>query len=212
MELIIFDMDGLMVDTEAVTYRAFEEIGKEWGLATSRELYISLIGLDMRATCDAYREIYGPDIEAEKLFKSVGHRMEEIMEREGVPMKKGLLPLVEAIGEKGIKMVVASGSPTERIIKNLKECGIYEKFDGIISSDDVERGKPFPDVFLEICKRQEVEPQNALVLEDSPAGIEAAVAGSIPVIGIPDMKPFSEEVRDKCFAVGESLIDVIPYL
>ncbi len=212
MELIIFDMDGLMVDTEAVTCRAFKEVGKEWGLAADEEIYISLIGLDKRATCERYIQLYGQDIEGEKLYSSIGQRLEEIMDREGIPMKKGLLDLLDAIEEKGIKKVVASGSSEERIIKNLRDCGIYERFDGIISSDDVKRGKPFPDVFLEVCKRQGVDPKNALVLEDSPAGIQAAVAGAIPVIGIPDLKPFSQETKDRCLAVGESLLDVIPYL
>ena len=212
MQLIIFDMDGLMFDTEAVAFRAYQECGKEWGLATSFEIYLTLVGTDMRSICARYRQVYGEDMEAEVFYKKVGQRIQEILVGEGIPVKPGLMELLDAIDQKGIKKVIASSSSVDTIKRNLANAGIEGRFDDIISSDQVKRGKPFPDVFLTACQRSDIFPQDALVLEDSHMGIKAAVAGEIPVIGIPDLRPFDQETRESCLAVGETLMDVIPYL
>ena len=99
MKLIIFDMDGLMFDTEAIGFRAYEEVGKEWGLSTGFDIYETLIGVDKRDTCERYRQLYGADMDAELFYRQVGDRIQEIMDREGIPMKPGLLPLLDAIEE-----------------------------------------------------------------------------------------------------------------
>ncbi|MBR5047096.1 MAG: HAD family phosphatase [Eubacterium sp.] len=212
MKLIIFDMDGLMFDTEAIGFRAYEECGEEWGLPTGFPIYLSLIGLDKRDTCAKYREIYGEDMDADLFYREVGNRIREIMEREGIPMKPGLLPLLEAIEEAGIPKMIASSTGEEGIRNYLKRCRLEDRFDGILSAEEVKRGKPFPDVFLAACRKMGVKPEEALVLEDSPAGICAAHSGNIPVIAIPDLKEIPEDIRKKCVMVGETLEDVIPYI
>ena len=88
----------------------------------------------------------------------------------------------------------------------------YEYFDMVLSSKDVKRGKPFPDVFLEICKAFDVKPEETLVLEDSANGVQAALAGNLPVINIPDLLPIPKEQQEKCVAVVENLKEVIPYI
>ena len=88
----------------------------------------------------------------------------------------------------------------------------YEYFDMVLSSKDVKRGKPFPDVFLEICKAFDVKPEETLVLEDSANGVQAALAGNLPVINIPDLFPIPKEQQEKCVAVVENLKGVIPYI
>lgn len=211
-DLIIFDMDGLMYDTEAVAFRAFKELAEEQGFHATDKDYLESVGLDMRATCDLYRRLYGEDLDAEQLYTNVGKRMFEIIDREGIPMKPGLIPLIEAIEKKGLRKVVASGSAIETIEKYLRQSNLTQHFDCIYSSDDVKRGKPFPDVFLRVCDQEGIDPARTLVLEDSFAGVEAAVAGGMEVIGIPDLIPFTEEIKEKCLAVGETLEDVIPHI
>ena len=82
----------------------------------------------------------------------------------------------------------------------------------VLSSKDVKRGKPYPDVFLEICKKFDVKPEETLVLEDSSNGVQAALAGNFPVINIPDLLPIPEEQQEKCVAVVSDLVQVIPLL
>lgn len=208
MELIIFDMDGLMFDSEAVAARAFLEVGKKRGYDVDMPMYITLVGLDARSTCEKYREYFGEDVDAEALYEEVGNRISEIVEDEGVPVKPGLLSLLDQIDEMGVKKVVASGSDRERILGFLEQVGIKDRFDNIISSEQVSRGKPDPEVFLVSCEKMNVKPENALVLEDSCFGIEAASCAGIPVIAVPDMIPIPEELKKKCVAVKDSLKDV----
>ena len=212
MKLIIFDMDGLMFDTEAIGMRAYEEVGKEWGLSTGKDIYLTLIGLDKRDTCKKYRQLYGEDMDAELFYRQVGDRIEEIMERDGIPMKPGLLSLLDAIEEAEIPKIIASSTGQEGIRSYLKQCNLDDRFENTISSDQVERGKPYPDIFLAACRKMGTAPEDALVLEDSPAGICAAHEGNIPVIAIPDLKEIPDNIREMCLAVGETLEDAIPYI
>ena len=205
-------MDGLMFDTEAIGFRAYEEVGKEWGLPTSFDIYQTLIGADKRDTCEQYRQIYGEDMDAELLYEQIGDRIQEIMDREGIPMKPGLLPLLDAIEEANIPKIIASSTGREGIRSYLKQCGLDDRFKDTISSDQVKRGKPHPDIFLEACRKMGTKPEEALVLEDSPAGICAAHSGNIPVIAIPDLREIPEEIRKMCIMVGETLEDVIPFV
>ena len=205
-------MDGLMFDTEAIGMRAYEEVGKEWGLPTGKDIYLTLIGLDKRDTCEKYRQLYGEDMDAELFYRQVGDRIEEIMERDGIPMKPGLLPLLNAIEEAEIPKIIASSTGQEGIRSYLKQCNLDDRFENTISSDQVKRGKPYPDIFLAACRKMGTAPEDALVLEDSPAGICAAHEGNIPVIAIPDLKEIPEEIREMCIAVEETLEDVIPYI
>lgn len=99
------------------------------------------------------------------------------------------------------------------LLKNTwTELGLNEYFDVVLSSKDVKRGKPFPDVFLEICKAFDVKSEETLVLEDSANGVQAALAGNLPVINIPDLLPIPKEQQEKCVAVVENLKEVIPYI
>ncbi len=212
MKLVIFDMDGLMFDTEAIGFRAYEEVGEEWGLSTSFDFYKTLIGVDERDTCKKYRKQYGTDMDAELFYRQIGDRIQEIMDREGIPMKPGLLPLLDAIEEADIPKIIASSTGQEGIRSYLQRCGLDDRFKDTISSSQVKRGKPHPDIFLEACRMMDTKPEEALVLEDSPAGICAAHSGNIPVIAIPDLKEISEEIREMCLMVGETLEDVIPFI
>ena len=212
MKLIIFDMDGLMFDTEAVAYRAYCDRCQEWGLVSDQDFYLTMTGQDMRDTCAGYRRFYGQDMKAEEFYHSVGERISEILDTEGMPIKPGLLPLLDAIEEAGIPKMIASSSDLPRIRKNLEQAGLSSRFESAVTCDDMERGKPFPDIFLAACHKQQVDPKDALVLEDSPAGICAAEAAGIPVIGIPDVLPLSQEIQNKCVLVGETLLEVIPYI
>lgn len=210
--LIIFDMDGLMYDTERVMARAYLETTKEWGVRSEMADFMTLVGSDGKAICRRYHEMFGADFDAEGLYRASGLRKQEILTREGLPVKKGLRLLVDAAHEKGIPMAVASGSDADVVTRSLMETGYLSDFALAFSSQQVKRGKPFPDVFLEVCRQMEVDPADTLVLEDSPKGIRAALDGGMDVIAVPDIQPISRELKDSCQAVVESLDKVISYL
>ncbi len=208
MKLVIFDMDGLMFDTEAVTARAYIETGKEQGFDASLDMYKELIGLDARATWEKYREFYGIDIDAPKLYKTVGLRLDKILEEEGVPTKPGLYEILDAIDAAGLKKVIASGSSRKQINEHLERSGLAGRFDGIISSDEVKTGKPAPDVFLACLDMMNIKAEDAVILEDSPYGIQAAKNAGISVIAVPDLLEIPEELQKQCLGVYERLDDI----
>lgn len=120
--------------------------------------------------------------------------------------------LLDALDALGIKKAVASGSDMESIRENVENAGLTGRFDVMMTTDMVERGKPYPDIFLAICEKVGVRPEEALVLEDAQNGVRAALAGGIRVINVPDMIPLPEDLAEQCVSVEESLLDVIPYI
>lgn len=211
-KLIIFDMDGLMFDTEQVNYRAFTEVVKEEGYTPTFEQYTGFLGMNAQDIQRKYYIYYGENIDAPGIYKKVGQRAKQIIREEGIPEKAGLRELLHTVKERNLFTAVASGSDTEIIKEYLEKTGLAKDFDMILSSKDVKRGKPFPDVFLEICQKFNVKTEETLVLEDSANGVQAALAGNIPVINIPDMLPIPKEQQEKCVAVLENLNAVVPYI
>lgn len=212
LKLVIFDMDGLMFATEQVNYRAFTEIVKEEGYEPTFEQFTGFLGMNARDIQKKYYIYYGENVDAEGIYKKVGQRAKQIIREEGVPEKAGLRELLKVVKEKEILTAVASGSDTEVIKEYLERTGLTPYFDIVLSSKEVKRGKPYPDIFLEICSRLNVKAEETLVLEDSANGVQAALAGNLPVINIPDLLPISEEQQEKCVAVVEDLNKVIDYI
>lgn len=188
------------------------EKGKEYGLPLDKEKFVQILGLNSTSIISQYQELYGDRVDGEKLYRDIGGRKQEILQKEGLPVKKGLFELLDVLDKAGIKKAVASGSDPEVIERFVTDAGLKDRFDRMLSSKEVERGKPHPDVFLEICRQLEVAPSDTLVLEDSDNGVQAAIAGNIPVINIPDLVELPEELQRQCLAVKESLLDVIPYI
>lgn len=212
IKLVIFDMDGLMFDTERATYRAYMEKASEWGYTPTKEQYLQFLGLNAKAIQAKYYEFFDKDIDAPELYRQVGERKVEILRKEGMPVKKGLFALLDVLDQKGIKKAVASGCEFEGIERNLADAGLTERFDLLMTTEWVKRGKPYPDVFLAICEKLGIEPSESLVLEDAQSGVRAALAAGIRVINVPDMLPIPEELAARCVSVEESLDDVIPYI
>ena len=111
-----------------------------------------------------------------------------------------------------VTAAVASGSGFESIERNIADAGLTGRFDFLMTTEWVKRGKPYPDVFLAICDKLAIAPEETLVLEDAQNGVRAALAGGIRVINVPDMLPLSDELAAQCVSVEESLADVIPYI
>ena len=153
-------------------------------------------------------------MDAAAIYRACGDRKMEILETEGVPVKKGLSRLLDEIDRLGIKKAVASSSDLQVIKDNVDRAGFGGRFDLLMSSASarIQRGKPYPDLFLAVCREFAVKPGEALVLEDSVNGVEAAIAGGIPVIQVPDFVQLPESLKKQCLSVVDSLDQVIPFL
>ncbi len=222
---IIFDMDGLMLDTEGMARKAWVRSLDELGYDFPEYIYRNIVGITVS---DAERYLYeklGKDFPFEEAYRRRQRYVLETIQEQGIPLKPGLWELLEALDGNNQRQqvdllkedpaaenkpptnhrwlkAVASSSSGETVRRNLKAAGLEaERFDAIVGGEDVRKGKPAPDIYLLACRKLGVEASECLALEDSNPGIKAAyAAGMIPVM-IPDLIPPDEEAKAMAYRI-----------
>ena len=212
IKAIIFDMDGLMIDSERVTFECYQEILKGMKLTMDEEFYKTLLGKPLKGIYQRFYDVYGNDFPIEDVIKDVHALMAKRFETEGVPIKTGLKSLLEYLKENNYKTIVATSSNRDRVDTILSQAQITDYFDDSICGDEVTKGKPNPEVFLKSCQKLGVNVDEAIVLEDSEAGIQASYDAGIKVICIPDMKYPEKQYEEKTFKILKDLNGVTEYL
>ena len=212
IKAIIFDMDGLMIDSERVTFECYQERLKDMNLTMDEEFYKTLLGKPIKGIYQRFYDVYGNDFPIENVIQDVHQLMAERFETEGVPVKKGLVELLHYLKDNNYKTIVATSSNRDRVDKILAQAKITEFFDDPICGDEVTKGKPNPEVFLKSCQKLGVNVDEAIVLEDSEAGIQASYDANIKVICIPDMKYPEKQYEEKTFKILKDLTEVTAYL
>ncbi len=212
IKAVIFDMDGLMIDSERVTFEEYQNVLKEMNLTMSVEFYKSLLGKPIRDIYQRFYDVYGNDFPIVDVINKVHEYMEKRFIKEGVPVKKGLIELLQYLKDNNYKTIVATSSHRNRVDQILSLAGITTYFNDSICGDEVTKGKPNPEVFLKSCEKLGVDTNEAIVLEDSEAGIQAAYSANIPVICIPDMKYPEDHFASKTTEILDSLDQVIHFL
>ena len=209
---VIFDMDGLMIDSERVTYNEYVKKISQLGYDDfTEEEYKKCLGKNKQGICQVFIDYYGKDFPMTVVWDDVHVWIDESLRRH-VPKKKGLDLLLQYLKDNNYKTIVATSSTRNRVDEILNNAGITPYFNDSICGDEVTKGKPNPEIFLTACKKLGVAPKDALVLEDSEAGIKAAYDGHIDVICIPDMKYPEGEYANMPVQIVDSLEDVITYL
>lgn len=212
IKAIIFDMDGLMIDSERVTFECYQERLKDMNLTMDEEFYKTLLGKPIKGIYQRFYDVYGNDFPIQNVIQDVHQLMAERFETEGVPVKKGLVELLHYLKDNNYKTIVATSSNRDRVDKILAQAKITEFFDDSICGDEVTKGKPNPEVFLKSCQKLGVNVDEAIVLEDSEAGIQASYDANIKVICIPDMKYPEKQYEEKTFKILKDLTEVTVYL
>lgn len=209
---VIFDMDGLMIDSERVTYNEYVKKLAQLGHHDfTEELYRNCLGKNKQGICQVFIDHYGQDFPMDEVWDDVHVWIDESL-RQYVPKKKGLVELLEYLKANNYKTIVATSSGRARVDEILKNADLTKYFDDSICGDEVTHGKPHPEIFLTACQKIDVKPEEALVLEDSEAGILAAYDGHIDVICAPDMKYPEQQFVEKVTKIVDSLDEVIDYL
>ena len=205
---VIFDLDGLLIDSEIIMHRIYRELLEKYGHTLAAEEYArSYSGKPGRANMENIVDGYNLPITLEEGLCFVAEKQRDYFAA-GVPLKPGAAELLALLKERGYKILLASSSTRDRAEGVLRQNGILHCFDHMAFGPEVGRGKPFPDIFLKACEKAGEPPENCLVLEDSEAGIAAAHSAGIRVICVPDMKPPAEEYRKMAAAVLPSLSEV----
>lgn len=212
VEAILFDMDGLVLDTEKLYTRFWQEAANALGYPMTKEQALGMRSLNRGAGLAKMQSYFGPDVEYDKIRGKRIEMMDAFVEKEGVTLKPGIHELLTYLKEQGIKTAIATSSPLERTVLYLTSVGLEKSFDELVSGYMVEKGKPEPDIYLYAAKKLGVSPGNCMVLEDSPAGILAAHrAGCLPVM-IPDQDEPEEATEKLLYAKAENLSSVISLL
>ncbi len=209
---ILFDMDGLMLDTERLLYAAWQRAMADFGYEASEEVFLASVGTTVASTNQLLRAAYGPDFPLEDTNGRTGDYVWQEVDTRGAPLKPGLLALLDFLEARGSPKAVASSSERATIDRLLGSVGLLERFAVTVAGDEVAHGKPAPDIFLLAASRLGVEPGRCLVLEDSEPGARAAHAAGMAVIIVPDLKPPSDETARLAEAVLPDLHAVRAWL
>lgn len=209
---VIFDMDGVIFDTEKVYLDIWIEVFEKYGYKMTKELYVNVMGTGRKNVIKTFLENFGDDLPIEKMYEEKDNQLFYIIENQGIPLKEGVKELFSMLKEKNYKIALATSAKRERVEKQIKDKWLKESFDAIVCGDDVEKGKPSPDIFLKAAKEIDVEPENCFVVEDSPAGIKAAFSGGMKGIHVEDLKAADEDILKYCEKNFENLQEIKEYL
>ena len=202
---VLFDMDGVVLDTEKLYTRFWQEAANLLGYPMTKEQALGMRSLNRGAGLAKMQSYFGPDVDYDKIREKRIELMDAFVAEEGVDLKPGVHELLAYLKEKGIKTAIATSSPLERTLLYLTSVGLQDSFDELVSGYMVEKGKPEPDIFLYAAKKLGIEPEYCMVLEDSPAGILAAHrAGCKPVL-VPDQDEPDCETMALLYAKAERL-------
>jgi HAD superfamily hydrolase (TIGR01509 family) len=209
---VIFDADGLLLNTEWIAHQAWLQTGKEFGYDIPLEVHQQVIGLSIENSEKVMKRIYGEDFPYWTLRKRRLEIADEYIAKHGLPLKEGVLSMLKFLEQRGIPKAVATSSSRAAAGKKLAQAGIADRFAVVITNDDVANGKPAPDIFIAAATALNLSPAQCLVLEDSEPGLKAAkAAGAIPVM-VPDLKPPSAEAQQLAYRVFPTLKEVQTWL
>ncbi|MBM7712678.1 HAD family hydrolase [Enterococcus xiangfangensis] len=211
---IIFDMDGLLFDTESIYYEANQIVADKYDLPFTKEIYTQFIGVSDEEVWAELHKMYadhGKETVQQFIDESWGMAHDRFKTGK-VDLKPGVYELLAYLEEKNIPRVLASSNVRPIIEILLEHAGIRDKFSAIISAEDVKFAKPDPEIFVIAADRLGITGTDGLVLEDSKNGILAAEGAGVPVVMIPDILPPTAELEEKTEAVLVSLHEVIDFL
>lgn len=203
----IFDMDGLLFDTEKVYQQTWHEIADGKGVILGDNFVREISGTNgarMRQVVESYFQVS----DGTEIIEDCMRRVREKLSRQ-VPVKKGVHEILNFFRETGVPMAVASSSGTGQIVSNLEIAGIREYFSEIVSGTEVKRGKPAPDIFLLAAEKISCRPGDCYVFEDSENGIKAGYAAGCRTVMVPDLMEASPEILPYCTMVCSDLLEAL---
>jgi len=205
---VIFDLDGTLIDTEKYFKVFWRKAAAEFGYDMSEEQALKLRSMGKPYVLQTTREWFGEGFDYIKVRDHRRKLMQAYLEKTGIETKPGAEEALRQLKEEGCTIALATATPTERAKEQLKQVGLLKYFDEVVSTTQVERGKPAPDVYLYVCQKLGTAPEEAFAVEDSPNGAMSAITAGLKVIFVPDQTQPEGEVAERIYACIPSLIQL----
>lgn len=207
IKAIIFDMDGVIFDTEMVYLKVWSKVFEKYGYKMTKEIYTSVLGTGRENVKKVFVNNYGSNLPIDDMYKEKDENLAKEIEK-GVALKAGAYEILKYLKENDFKIALATSAISKRAFKQLKQANIYKFFDAVVCRDEVEKTKPNPDIFLKAADKLNVNKSECIVIEDSSAGIKAAFnAGMIPIHVI-DLKDADSDILEMAYKSFNNLNDV----
>jgi HAD superfamily hydrolase (TIGR01509 family) len=207
VQAVVFDMDGLLIDSETAVREAMMGAARDYGRELPMPVFLSMVGLAADKSHDLAVTHFGVDFPIEDYNAAVRAAM-KAKSATGIALKPGVNELLDHLDSIDLPRAVATSSGHDAVRLHLGHAGILPRFHAVVAKGDTPRGKPHPDPFLKAAERLGVDPAFCLALEDSHNGVRAASAAGMMTIMVPDLLEPTAEMRSLCIAIAETLHDV----
>ncbi len=212
MKAVVFDMDGVLFDTEIVCMKAWMAVAERRGLSGMEEIFNQVIGLNANDSRLIVLKAYGEDFDYPGFRQEAAEFFQKDIRENGLPVKPGVPEILEWLKGSGYKVGLASSTRSESVLSHLKQAEMEDYFSIVVTGDMIEHSKPRPDIYLLACSRLGVEPEQAYAIEDSPNGVRSAHAAGMWTIMVPDMIAPDEEMRRLSRVILKDMTEVMAYL
>ncbi|MFT4561465.1 MAG: HAD superfamily hydrolase (TIGR01509 family) [Gammaproteobacteria bacterium] len=209
---VIFDLDGTLIDSEPVFKLVAKQAASEFNQCFTDELYLNLIGLPNVEVARGIVTAFGEDFPLDEFRVRFEQYWRVHVDTYGIPVKSGVLDLIELLNQKNVAYAIATSTPHERARHSLTLAKINHYFDYLIGGDEVENGKPAPDIYVKAAHAIAVPPNRCIALEDSKVGVSSAAAADMYTIMIPDLKPPDEETTARTKRIFASIDDAAGHI
>ncbi|MCM1083710.1 MAG: HAD family phosphatase [Clostridium sp.] len=210
-QAVVFDMDGVIFDSEAKVVECWQVVAEKYGIPDIEDACRQCLGINRDATRAYMLEAYGQDFPYDEYKTEMSALFHERYGDGRLPIKAGVREILSWLKEHGIKIALASSTRRAIVEAELKAAGLYDFFDKVICGDMVEKSKPAPDIFLRACNELGVKPCHAYAIEDSYNGIRSAHGAGLSCIMVPDLAPATDEMRELSEQILPDLVAVKEY-
>ncbi|MBQ8001482.1 MAG: HAD family phosphatase [Ruminococcus sp.] len=206
---LIFDMDGLLIDTERLSFEALVYDCKQRGFELTMEQFLGIRSLSIPKCEEKFKGYFGEDFDFKDSFEKHFLYMSEHIDKYGVPMKKGADSILKYAKEQGLRLALATSTPLHIAQEYLSSLGLWQYFDKVQSAADIKNGKPAPDVYLAASSLLGLEPSECMAFEDSPNGVRSASDAGCITVMVPDLSGPDEELQKLIFASVSDLDEAV---
>lgn len=213
IQAVLFDMDGVILDTERFYAETLSEILREYGYSMSMEFFLSTLGVPGRECRQLYFAAYGDDFPYDAVYKRLFSKIETYVSAHGAPLKPGAEACLKGLKARGLGIVLATSAPrfaAEHFFRALP--ALDALFTGKVCGDDVVNGKPDPEIFLKAAALAGLEPKACVGVEDSASGLKAIRASGAYSVMIPDMLPYASALKPFADSVLHDLYELLPLI